>query len=93
MKKLIFILAVIVAFSCSSDDSTPVQAQTYMRVYSLGTGSAPGGSVSYNITYGTGSESEYQVNTFVSEEVYNYYLEKQTAEHPVKTIWRGEISE
>lgn len=94
MKRLLTITIISLLFlSCSKDDS-PSEVQTcQMKVYVIGTGSAPGGTTTYNITYGTSGEASNQVNTFVSKEVYDFYVIKNQEAQPDRAIWKGEITE
>lgn len=86
MKKITLLLFAFLSLtlsSCSSDDDTSPE-DGYMKVLYLSSGSAPGQPMEYRIYYGTAVEYD-QVDTVVSEEVFNYYLEKFQAENPKKT--------
>lgn len=91
MKKLALIIIAVTLLSCSKDD-TPNPENGYMKVLYLGYSNTPGQPRIYTIVYGTKINDD-QVTTVVSEEVYNYYMVKYTADASNKPRWKGMITQ
>lgn len=88
MKKTVLLLLLVLTLSCSNDDSKDKQTQNQgcsMKVLSIGTGFKDN-IKTYNMIYGTSSED--QVQLFVSEKVYQFYLNRSSKDN---SRWIGEV--
>lgn len=92
MKRITLLLLAVIVLSCSSDDSSPEDGYMKVLTISSSTGSSSPNTI-YYISYGT-KLNEDQVQTEVTQDVYNYYEAKWLALNGNgKPRWRGMITQ